>query len=80
VTEHISPASNLKELTTAVATLPRIVEHTTSMYQLASTCEAIARTTKKTEKARILAHYFRSRPIDEAVLAAVYLSGRVFPG
>ncbi|HYX51883.1 MAG TPA: ATP-dependent DNA ligase [Candidatus Limnocylindrales bacterium] len=41
--------------------------------------EAIAATSKKTEKVRLVAEYFRTRPIDEAAQAAVFLSGRTFP-
>ncbi len=48
------------------------------MQQLAATCEAIAGTTKKTEKTRLVAEYFRSQPPDEAAIAAVFLSGRPF--
>jgi DNA ligase-1 len=48
------------------------------MQQLAETCEAIAATTKKTEKIRLVAGYFRAQPAD-APQAAVFLSGRAFP-
>src|SRR5581483_5389237 len=50
-----------------------------SMQSLAATCEAVASTTKKTEKVRVVAEYLRSRPIAEAAQAAIFLSGRVFP-
>jgi DNA ligase-1 len=50
-----------------------------SMQSLAATCEAVASTTKKTEKVRLVAEYLRSRPIAEATQAAIFLSGRVFP-
>src|SRR5579864_4162118 len=49
------------------------------MYLLAPACEAIARTTKKLEKTRIVADYLRSRSPDEAAGSAVFLSGRPFP-
>jgi len=49
------------------------------MQQLAETCEAVAATTKKTEKVRLVADYFRAHPA-EAPQAAVFLSGRAFPG
>jgi DNA ligase-1 len=49
------------------------------MQALATTAEAVAATTKKTEKVGLVAEYFRSRPVDEAGLAAVFLSGRAFP-
>jgi DNA ligase-1 len=48
------------------------------MQQFAATCEAVAATTKKTEKVHLIGEYFRSRQ-DEAGQAAVFLSGRVFP-
>jgi ATP-dependent DNA ligase len=50
-----------------------------SMRKLAETCEAIAATTKKLQKTAIVADYFKSRTIDEAVVSAVFLSGRAFP-
>ena len=37
-----------------------------SMEAFATTAEAVAATTKKTEKVRLVAEYFRSRPVDEA--------------
>jgi DNA ligase-1 len=48
------------------------------MRELVTTCEAVAATTKKTEKVRLVAEYFRSHPAD-APRAAVFLSGRAFP-
>jgi len=48
------------------------------MQAFATTCEAVAATTKKTEKTRLVAEYFRSGP-EEAAQAAVFLSGRAFP-
>ncbi|HLJ28633.1 MAG TPA: ATP-dependent DNA ligase [Candidatus Angelobacter sp.] len=48
------------------------------MQEFAATCEAVAATTKKTEKVRLVAEYFLLRP-SEAAQAAVFLSGRVFP-
>jgi DNA ligase 1 len=48
------------------------------MQELAETCEAVAATTKKTEKVARVAGYFRSRPAD-AAQAALFLSGRAFP-
>src|SRR5579863_57168 len=48
------------------------------MQEFAATCDAVAATTKKTEKVRLVANYFHSRP-DEAAQAAVFLSGRTFP-
>jgi DNA ligase-1 len=48
------------------------------MQQLAETCEQIASTTKKLEKTRIVADYLRSLPVEGALVAAVFLSGRPF--
>src|SRR5215472_4515512 len=48
------------------------------MHAFAAVCEAVAATTKKTEKVRTVADYFRSAP-DDASQAAVFLSGRPFP-
>ena len=49
------------------------------MQALVATAEAIAATTKKSEKTRLLANYFRWCGVAEAAAAAVFLSGRVFP-
>ena len=49
------------------------------MERLAETCERIAATTKKSEKVAILAEYFRSRELADAMTSAVFLSGRAFP-
>jgi DNA ligase-1 len=49
------------------------------MFRLAQVAEAIAATTKKTEKVRLLADYFQSRTVDEASASAIFLSGRAFP-
>jgi DNA ligase-1 len=49
------------------------------MEALAQTCERIAATTKKSEKIAILAGYFRSRELSDAMISAVFLSGRAFP-
>ena len=49
------------------------------MQLFAKACEAIAATTKKLEKVAIVADYFKSRPLDEAAVSAVFLSGRAFP-
>ncbi|MFZ3212573.1 MAG: ATP-dependent DNA ligase, partial [Terriglobales bacterium] len=50
------------------------------MQALATVAEAIGGTTKKTEKVRLLAEYFRSRTVEESAVSAVFLSGRAFPG
>ena len=49
------------------------------MRKFAESCEAIAATTKKLQKTAIAAEYLKSRSTDEAVVSAVFLSGRVFP-
>lgn len=49
------------------------------MYRLAQVAEAIAGTTKKTEKVRLLAEYFQATTVEEAAASAVFLSGRAFP-
>jgi ATP-dependent DNA ligase I len=49
------------------------------MQAFSRTCEAVAGTTKKTEKVRLVAEYLLSRPVDQAAQAAVFLSGRAFP-
>src|SRR5580698_3370067 len=53
--------------------------HPSAMHRFATTAEAVAATTKKLEKVRLVAEYFRSLPIDEAAQAAIFLSGRAFP-
>src|SRR5437868_15345006 len=49
------------------------------MHRLAEVSELIAGTTKKLEKTRIVSEYLTSRPVEEAAVAAVFLSGRPFP-
>lgn len=49
------------------------------MQKLAETCERIAATSKKLEKRAMVAEYFKSRPVEEAAVSAVFLSGRAFP-
>jgi len=49
------------------------------MQEFANACEAIAGTTKKLVKTGLVAEYFKSRPTDEAAVAAVFFSGRPFP-
>jgi DNA ligase 1 len=49
------------------------------MLAFAQTADAVAATTRKLEKVRLVAEYFRSRPVDEAAQAAIFLSGRAFP-
>jgi DNA ligase-1 len=49
------------------------------MFRLAQVAEAIATTTRKTEKVRLLAEYLASRTVDEAAISAIFLSGHTFP-
>ena len=49
------------------------------MQHFSITADAVAATTKKTEKVRLVADYFLSRPVEEAAQAAVFFSGRAFP-
>ena len=49
------------------------------MQRLAQVAEAVAATTKKTEKVRLLAEYFQSRSVEESAASAIFLSGRAFP-
>lgn len=48
------------------------------MLQFAQTADQIAATTKKLEKTRLLAEYFKSVPAEEAAVAAIFFSGRPF--
>src|SRR6266571_3077358 len=49
------------------------------MQQLAALCDAIAATPAKNQKIRLVADHLCSRPEGEAALAALFLSGRIFP-
>jgi DNA ligase 1 len=49
------------------------------MLYFAQTADRIAATTKKLEKTAVLAEYFRSVPVEEAAIAALFFSGRPFP-
>ncbi len=49
------------------------------MLAFAQLADAVAATTKKTEKVRLVAEYLRKQTVDEAAHAAVFLSGRAFP-
>src|ERR1700759_5034145 len=53
--------------------------HLTAMHRFASTADSVAATTKKLEKVRLVAEYFRSVSADEAAQAAIFFSGRAFP-
>jgi DNA ligase 1 len=49
------------------------------MRTFAQTCDRVAATSKKLEKIRLVAEYLSSIRVAEAVVAAVFLSGRPFP-
>jgi len=49
------------------------------MQRFAQICEQVAATTKKLEKTALVADYLKAPPLDEAAIAAVFLSGRPFP-
>jgi DNA ligase-1 len=49
------------------------------MRQFAEACERIRGTSRKLEKVRIVADYLKSSPLEEASVAAVFLSGTPFP-
>jgi DNA ligase-1 len=50
-----------------------------TMLSFARTSDAVAATTKKLEKIGLVATYLRSIPLDQAAVAAIFLSGRPFP-
>jgi len=49
------------------------------MLRFAQLCEAVAKTTKKLEKRKLVAEYFRAQPEQTASLAAIFLSGDIYP-
>ena len=49
------------------------------MLRFAQTADAIAATTKKLEKTRLVADYLKAISVEEAAMSAVFLSGRPFP-
>ncbi|MBO0911298.1 MAG: ATP-dependent DNA ligase [Acidobacteria bacterium] len=49
------------------------------MLSFAEAADSIARTSRKLEKIALVAEYFKSVPLEEAVAAAVFFSGRPFP-
>ena len=49
------------------------------MLRFAQTCDAVAATTKKTEKVRLVSSLLQSLPIEDAVSAAIFLTGKPFP-
>ena len=52
---------------------------TTAMRRFAEVGEAITATTKKLQKTATVADYLKNLPVEEAAIAAVFLSGRPFP-
>jgi len=72
------PESSLLNKQTA-SNLPSAHPKLRVMKAFASLCEALSRTSKKNEKTALAAQFFRDQPLDEAALAALYLSGRAFP-
>ncbi len=49
------------------------------MRRFSETCEAVAATTKKNEKVRLVSAYLASLPLEDAARAAIFFSGRAFP-
>jgi DNA ligase-1 len=49
------------------------------MHRFTQTCNAVAATTKKTEKIRLVSSLFQTLPVEDAVRAAIFLTGRPFP-
>lgn len=49
------------------------------MLRFVQTCDAVAATTRKTEKIQLVSSLLQSLPIEDAVCAAVFLTGRPFP-
>lgn len=49
------------------------------MLRFAQTCEAVAATTKKSEKVCLVGDYLRSLPVEDAARAAVFFTGQPFP-
>ncbi len=49
------------------------------MRVFAETCDAIAGTTKKTEKLRLMSAYLKTLSVEDAARAALFLTGRAFP-
>jgi len=49
------------------------------MHRFTQTCNAVAATAKKTEKIRLVSGLFQTLPVEDAVRAAIFLTGRPFP-
>lgn len=49
------------------------------MFAFARSCESIAATPKKSEKVRLASEFFRASSLEEAAVAALFLTGNAFP-
>jgi DNA ligase-1 len=49
------------------------------MRRFVETCEAVGATTKKLAKVALVSELLQSLPIEDATLAAIFLTGRAFP-
>src|SRR6185437_1588087 len=49
------------------------------MLRFAQLCEAVSKTSKKLEKRKLVSDYFCAQPVQTASLAAIFLSGDVYP-
>jgi len=49
------------------------------MLRFAQTCDAVAATTKKTDKVRLVSSLLQTLPVEDAARAATFLTGRPFP-
>ena len=49
------------------------------MRRFVETCEAVAATTRKTEKIRIVSEYLKELSLDDVARACIFLTGRAFP-
>ena len=70
VSDFVSDATNRE--------LPRTLPSPQNMLCFAETANSIAATTRKREKISLLAEYFKSLPVEEAGIAAIFFSGRPF--
>src|SRR5215475_2204887 len=49
-----------------------------SLFQFAEVCDALAATTKKLEKRAIISNYLRGLSVEDAARAALYIAGTPF--
>ena len=49
------------------------------MRRFAETCDAVGATTKKTTKVALVSELFKALPLEDAIRAAIFLTGRPFP-